>query len=284
MSKIDSAEKTTISINDKGSGQLNVDTYTLTSIEIPSSVKSIGANAFSTTNLESINIPEGVISIGNQAFDYCRNLTCVNLPNSLIEFDGNPFSRCHKLVKFTGKFTAQEGRCLVVDGVIRSFASCELSEFIIPDNVIKVGKSCFKGCSNLTSIIICDSVTEIADYAFYYCENLTSLSIGRSVATIGDYAFAQCKNLTEIVIPSAVTWIGEYAFYNCEKVKYFYSRPTSPPHLGYTALGGHAIGRRIYVPASTDDSILNKYKAKRFWSDYASNIVGYDFENGVFVE
>lgn len=264
-------------INDKGSGELNVDTYTLTSIEIPSSVKSIGANAFSATKLESINIPEGVISIGNQAFDYCRNLTCVNLPNSLIEFDGNPFSRCHNLVKFTGKFTAQEGRCLVVDGVLRSFASCELSEFIIPDNVIKVGKSCFKGCRNLTSIIICDSVTEIADYAFYYCENLTSLSIGRSVATIGDYAFAQCKNLTEIVIPSAVTWIGEYAFYNCEKVKYFYSRPTSPPHLGYTALGGHAIGRRIYVPASTDDSILNEYKAKRFWSDYASDIVGYDF-------
>lgn len=271
-------------INDKGSGQLNGDTYTLTSIEIPSSVKSIGANAFSATKLESINIPEGVISIGNQAFDYCSNLTCVNLPNSLIEFDGNPFSRCHNLVKFTGKFTAQEGRCLVVDGVIRSFASCELSEFIIPDNVIKVGKSCFKGCRNLTSIIICDSVTEIADFAFYYCENLTSLSIGRSVATIGDYAFAECKNLTEIVIPSAVTWIGEYAFCYCEKVKYFYSRPTSPPHLGYAALGGQAIGRRIYVPASTDDSILNEYKAKRFWSDYASNIVGYDFENSAVVE
>ena len=42
----------------------------------------------------------------------------------------------------------------------------------------------------------------------------------------------------------------------------------------------NASGRKIYVPASDDDSIINAYKAKRYWSDYASYIEEYDFSAG----
>ena len=37
------------------------------------------------------------------------------------------------------------------------------------------------------------------------------------------------------------------------------------------------IGCKIYVPTSDDDSIINDYKAKLYWSDYASYIEEYDF-------
>ena len=40
---------------------------------------------------------------------------------------------------------------------------------------------------------------------------------------------------------------------------------------------GNASGRKIYVPASDDDSIINAYKAKSGWSDYKSYIFEYDF-------
>lgn len=48
----------------------------LTSINIPDSVTSIGANAFSgCRSLTSINIPDGVTSIGEGAFSGCSALT-----------------------------------------------------------------------------------------------------------------------------------------------------------------------------------------------------------------
>ena len=40
---------------------------------------------------------------------------------------------------------------------------------------------------------------------------------------------------------------------------------------------GNASGRKIYVPASDDDSIINAYKAAQCWSDYANDIEEYDF-------
>jgi hypothetical protein len=51
-------------------------------------------------------------------------------------------------------------------------------------------------------------------------------------------------------------------------------------------LGGHYVfdrngsGHKIYVPAGSVDA----YKSASRWSEYASAIVGYDFENGVVVE
>ena len=39
-------------------------------------------------------------------------------------------------------------------------------------------------------------------------------------------------------------------------------------------LGNNASGRKIYVPAESVDA----YKSAEFWSDYADDIVAYDFE------
>jgi hypothetical protein len=39
----------------------------------------------------------------------------------------------------------------------------------------------------------------------------------------------------------------------------------------------NASSRRIFVPASDDDSIINAYKAKSYWRDYAADIEEYDF-------
>lgn len=40
---------------------------------------------------------------------------------------------------------------------------------------------------------------------------------------------------------------------------------------------GNASGRKIYVPASNDDSIINAYKAATNWSSYADYIVEHVF-------
>ena len=115
-------------------------------------------------------------------------------------------------------------------------------------------------------------VTKIEDYAFYECDSLTSVTIPDSVTTIEDYAFYYCYRLTSVTIGNSVTTIGEWAFNNCSSLKTVYCKPTTPPAGGYDMFYGYVAGRRIFVPASDDDSIINAYKAKEYWRDYADYI------------
>ena len=69
----------------------------LTSITIPSSVKSIGMGAFSSSGLESVDIPNGVTSIGDGAFSSCQKLTSVTIPKSVISIGRCALSGCYNL-------------------------------------------------------------------------------------------------------------------------------------------------------------------------------------------
>ena len=89
------------------------------------------------------------------------------------------------------------------------------------------------------------------------------------MTTIGDNAFG-ASSITSITFPKKVTSIGRYAFGECSNLKYCYSKAVTPPVLDSYAFP-NTIGI-IYVPRESVD----EYKA--LWSDYASKIVGYDFE------
>lgn len=94
------------------------------SIEIPSSVKSIGNNAFEQCDsLINISIPEGTVSIGNVAFDRCTNLSSVYISNTVKTIGLWAFSRCDKLKTIT-----------------------------IGSSVTKIDAGAFKDCSQLENV------------------------------------------------------------------------------------------------------------------------------------
>ena len=125
----------------------------------------------------------------------------------------------------------------------------------------------------MTSITISDSVTEIGDGAFSGCTSLTSVTIPNSVKKIGDYAFQSCDSLTSVTIGNGVTKIGYRAFMGCTSLTSVYCKPTTPPAGGSDMFDNNASGRKIYVPTTS----AYKYKAAQYWSDYSSDIEGYDF-------
>ena len=285
------------------------DCNSLTSVNIPDSVTEIGAGAFSyCTSLKtfygkfasednrclivdgvlnsfaigcgatSYTIPDSVTSIGFQAFRWCTSLTSVNIPDSVTSIGNYAFSYCTSLKAFYGKFASEDNRCLIVNGVLNSFAiGCGATSYNIPDSVTRIGVSAFSSCTSLTSVTIPDSVTSIGSNAFDGCSSLASITIPDSVTSIGWDAFSGCKSLTSVTIGNSVTSIGDNAFEGCTSLKEVYCKATTPPTGHSNMFSSNATGRRIFVPASDDDSIINAYKAKQYWSDYASYIEEYDF-------
>jgi hypothetical protein len=215
----------------------------LESVTIPSSVTSIGDEAFATcfnlVNLsvaagnpvyeadggvlftkggktlllypqgkpgETYIIPSSVTSIGNEAFAWCRRLKSVTIRSSVTRIGDRAFMSCGRLTSVT-----------------------------IPSSVTRMGDRAFASCSRLTSVTIPSSVTRIGEQAFIACRDLTSVTISEGVTSIGSDAFVRCNGLTSVTIPSSVTRIGVGPFARCGKLA---TLTVAAGNLSYQVDGG----------------------------------------------
>lgn len=105
------------------------------------------------------------------------------------------------------------------------------------------------------------------------CSGLESLDMGDGVTAIESNAFLGCDNLTDITISESLISIGKSAFFYCESLVSVYSKPTTPLAGGSDMFSYNSVGRKIYVPTAS----LEAYKSAAGWSEFASDIEGYDF-------
>ncbi len=184
----------------------------ITSIKLPSSVHSIGKNAFhSCTSLGSISLPAAVTNIESNAFRSCTGLKAVTLPSSLKKIGNQAFYQCSALASIALPKTLTS----IGDW---AFAYCtNLGTVAIPSAVSSVGSSVFYECKSLSkcSIESGTHLSALGDSMFFDCTSLKSFTIPSSIKVVPANCFVGCRSMTSVSLPTSITTIGQNAFADC---------------------------------------------------------------------
>ena len=189
--------------------QFNRDGMFNGTLTLPSTLKTIGAEAFAYTDFSGeLLIPDGVTSIGASAFAECDGFGgTLSLPDSVKTVGASAFYRCEG---FTGlKLSAGLTK---IEKLSFAFMAGLKTEVVIPEGVTEIGEGAFE-CSYMPSVRLPSTLRKIEKQAFMYAHNLTKITLPDGLETIGDEAFDGCYFKKAIVLPASIKSIGKKAFH-----------------------------------------------------------------------
>lgn len=172
----------------------------VSSIDIPSSVRTIGRSSFyGNSNLTNVKIARGGLTeILSEAFRGCVALKNIELPGTLKSIGTIAFDHCENLesIEFPESVTDLQG-CL---------SNCtSLTEVALPKSLTTFGDGMFIGCTSLRRVVV--------------WEGGDGMSVPAAYLKIPASTFLGCKNLEEVVWNAPITEIEKNAFNSCEKLK-----------------------------------------------------------------
>ncbi len=152
-------------------------------IDLPSTLKTIGKACFEETALTELRIPDSVTEIGERAFMDCQQLVSILLPSHLHALGAGAFS-------YTG-----------------------LTQIDIPGTVAVLPDRCFFNCEQLTSVTLHEGLEVLGKSVFEHCPFQT-VTFPSTLKTLGEESFSN-TGLSDFIIPKNVSSIGKEAFNNC---------------------------------------------------------------------
>lgn len=223
------------------------DCSSLTSIDIPVNVVSIGKKAFcGCSKLVNVNIINGVTEISERAFDSCKSLQSISLGESIKKLGDYAFFDCQALSEIEGMDhveyigvqcffnTCSLNEISFGDGLKvinqEAFLNSSIKSMIIPRGIQEIGNEAISCATEITiclnidinndnfnrceKLILLEGTTEIPADFMSYCSNLRSVTIPEGVITIYARAFRDCKYLTDIQLPESLIEIKQESFAN----------------------------------------------------------------------
>ena len=249
---------------------LNFAGETITNLTIPSSVTSIGTDAFiDCISLTSITIPSSVTGIGSYAFQGCTSLTSITIPSSITGIGSFAFLYCSKLTTMVMKGTSVpslESITSISSATTAIYVpSSSLSAYQQASNwstyankmigygggdVLVFGDfnyTIINSISDTEKNICIDSVTSaLTSYAIdstYYSEGITY-----HVKQIGNGSCID-TDAVSVTLFDGITSIGTYAFFYCSSLTSI-TIPSSVTSIGDLAFRGCISLTSITIPSS----------------------------------
>ncbi len=146
-------------------------------------VTAISVGAFYLSTITSIEVPDSVTSIGEMAFLGCTSLKSVKLSTGVAKIDKNAFGSCSALQEIqvakdnpnfsslNGVLYSKKQDTLVIYPAAKADAA-----YIIPSGVTSVAMYAFSENPYLETHTIPNSLIKVGDSAFYNCKNLRAVS------------------------------------------------------------------------------------------------------------
>ena len=146
-------------------------------------VTAISVGAFYLSTITSIEVPDSVTSIGEMAFLGCTSLKSVKLSTGVAKIDKNAFGSCSALQEIqvakdnpnfsslNGVLYSKKQDTLVIYPAAKTDAA-----YIIPSCVTSVAMYAFSENPYLETLTIPNSLIKVGDSAFYNCKNLRAVS------------------------------------------------------------------------------------------------------------
>ena len=249
-----------------------------TTLEIPSTLKKIGNDAFSLT-VKKITGNCIEVELADRAFSYTKNLRDKTFISAgdlrVLELAGvkniprGLFSECRKItmMSLTGNYAEIKATDLrklknlravntskAIQGNLKEYCKkLKNNKITVSSEMKKFGKFLIENkklieyTGNSEVVKIPKGVKVIDDIVFRGENKIRKIVMPNTVRTIGKEAFDSCERLIEIKFSKKLTKIGDYAFSNCTRMKK-YNLPKTVKSIGKCAFRWNYSLKTVNVP------------------------------------
>jgi|GEM_PF-4644854 len=213
--------------------------YNLRNVTFPSTLRSIGDEAFVSTQLNydnPLNFPSSLRFIGRRAFAGANNAYQITIPSSVDTIDYAAFSIGASIYFMGG-----------IEQVTRGHINLGYDVYEYEDLHYYV----YLSGNDVYNLTLPSSVTALRDGIFANWTNIQSVTFAGKVASIGKRAFYNCRSLNSVTAPESLVNFSADAFQGCVNLQSF--DITNNPNFEVATDGVvyDATGRTLlFVPSS----------------------------------
>lgn len=216
------------------------------SIVIPNSVDSICSNAFFNCSFKILSLGIRVSFIAPSAFSGCDSLVSLYYNSKRLsdahDKESSPFYIVRNQINYLNIGDSVE----IIPKYLFNSNGYIGSDLVLPASLKHINNSAFSECSHILNVFFNDNLISIGDSAFKNCTNISGkITIPNTTLIVGEHAFGDCSNIDTLII--GANNISASAFENCTRLRLL--EINNAIHIGSNSFNNcQSISGHLFLP------------------------------------